>query len=119
MVRARVIAWRTHVKVLQRDEFFELKLAAWCDGVKVRCAASVMIERDDSCEWRASRSLRCGTQRGIDCKRFTATQAPSSLRLHDCSTKPDTQCLTLLAAMLFHSDALLDPYEFHEHACKG
>jgi hypothetical protein len=44
MVRARVIAWRTHVKVLQRDEFFELKLAAWCDGVKVRCAASVMIE---------------------------------------------------------------------------
>jgi hypothetical protein len=33
-----------NAQVLQRDEFFELKLAAWCDGVKVRCEASVMIE---------------------------------------------------------------------------
>ena len=32
MVRARVIAWRTHVKVLQRDEVFDSVSAAWYEG---------------------------------------------------------------------------------------
>ena len=32
MVRARVIAWRTRVKVLQRDELFDSVTAAWCEG---------------------------------------------------------------------------------------
>ena len=39
------IALRAHIKVLQRDEFFELKPAAWCDGGKVQCEASLMIVR--------------------------------------------------------------------------
>ena len=26
------IAWRAHVKVLQRDEFFDSELAAWNEG---------------------------------------------------------------------------------------
>ena len=33
MVRARgAIAWRAHVKVLQRDEFFDSVTAAWYEG---------------------------------------------------------------------------------------
>ena len=50
---------------------------------------------------------------------FIVTQAPSNLRLRDCSTRPDTQCQTSLAATIFRSAALLGPHDFHEHVCKG